>query len=434
MMMDVSTSYRHRTNRNFLILLVAHLPVYMAVAAWFGTHVATAVILGSAIVSGPAVLFAGRPASRLTSISLGIAAMCMCGLLIHLGRGMGEMHFHVFVMLAFLIVFGDPLVLIAAAATIAVHHVLLFVLLPASVFNYAASFGIVLLHATFVVLETAVACGVAHRFSRFIQAQSIAIERLGPISRAVQAAATHVSSSSKTLADGASEQAASLEQTSASLEKMSGMTRNNAASAQEASRFSALARSAADRGNTAMARMTCALSDIQKGTDETAKIIRIIDEIAFQTNLLALNAAVEAARAGEAGKGFAVVAEEVRGLARRSAEAARNTASLIESSLGNARNGAAIAGEVGAMLAELSGASGQVDALISRIAGASVEQAQGITQVNTAISRIEQVTQQNAAVAEESASSTEELAAQASRMHGVVRELSRLCRGSAKAE
>jgi methyl-accepting chemotaxis protein len=246
---------------------------------------------------------------------------------------------------------------------------------------------------------------------------------LGEGSMQVASASTQVSGSSQTLAQGASEQAASLQETSSALEQMSSMTRRNAQTSEQAASLASEAKSAANRGNQAMSRMGDAINEIQKSATETAKIIKVIDEIAFQTNLLALNAAVEAARAGEAGKGFAVVAEEVRNLAMRSAEAAKNTSSLIEGSVQSSRNGVAISDEVARTLDEIRLASEKVDALISEIAVAGKEQAQGIEQVNTAVSQMDKVTQVTAATAEESASAAEEMSSQAVVLNTVVDEL-----------
>jgi len=251
-------------------------------------------------------------------------------------------------------------------------------------------------------------------------------------SEQVSSASGQVSSSSQSLAEGATEQAAGLEETSSSLEEMSSMTKQNADNAQQANTLAGEARKAADSGSEAMSRMTTAIHDIQKSSDETAKIIKVIDEIAFQTNLLALNAAVEAARAGEAGKGFAVVAEEVRNLAMRSAEAAKNTANMIQESVKNSKNGVDIANEVGKVLEEIVQSIGKTTNLVGEIAAASAEQSQGIDQVNTAVSQMDKVTQQNAANAEESASASEELSAQAEQMNGIVQELINLVGGSGK--
>jgi len=253
-------------------------------------------------------------------------------------------------------------------------------------------------------------------------------------SEQVAAASTQVSSASQSLAEGATEQAAGLEETSSSLEEMASMTKQNADNAQQANALAAEARKSADTGAESMGRMNAAIHEIQKSSDETSKIIKVIDEIAFQTNLLALNAAVEAARAGEAGKGFAVVAEEVRNLAMRSAEAAKNTANMIEESVKNANNGVDIAEEVAKVLDEIVQSVGKTTDLVGEIAAASQEQAQGIDQVNTAIAQMDKVTQQNAANAEESASASEELSAQAESMNDIVSELVALSEGQGRTD
>ncbi|MFI5381389.1 MAG: methyl-accepting chemotaxis protein, partial [Tepidisphaerales bacterium] len=269
--------------------------------------------------------------------------------------------------------------------------------------------------ATLVAVGIAVviALGISRTLNRVAGA-------LGEGSEQVASAAGQVSASSQSLAQGASEQAASLEETSSSLEEMSSMTKKNAESAQQAAGLSADAKTSADKGNQAMQKMSSAINDIQKSAAATAKIIKVIDEIAFQTNLLALNAAVEAARAGEAGKGFAVVAEEVRNLAMRSAEAAKNTASMIEESVQNAKNGVAITTEVAGMLEEITASNTKVNSLVGEISAASQEQTTGIDQVNKAVSQMDKVTQSNAANAEESASASEELSAQAEQMKAIV--------------
>jgi methyl-accepting chemotaxis protein len=244
-------------------------------------------------------------------------------------------------------------------------------------------------------------------------------------------ASAQVSSASQSLAQGASEQAASLEETASSLEEMSSMTRKNATTAQQASALSEEASVAANKGNEAMGKMSKAIEQIQSSSTETAKIIKVIDEIAFQTNLLALNAAVEAARAGESGKGFAVVAEEVRNLAMRSAEAAKTTSAMIDQSVQSARNGVEISVDVAKMLGEITGTAKKVNGLVAEIAAASAEQAQGIDQVNTAVTQMDKVTQGNAANAEETASAAQELSTQAAAMNEMVSQLTILVGGVA---
>jgi len=242
-------------------------------------------------------------------------------------------------------------------------------------------------------------------------------------------ASLQVSSASQSLAAGASEQASSLEETSASLEELSSMTRQNADTAQQARSLAEVSATTAASGKAEMERMSDAINRIKNSSDQTAKILKTIDEIAFQTNLLALNAAVEAARAGDAGKGFAVVAEEVRNLAQRSAEAARSTATLIEESQKNAEGGVKVSSEVGQTLRAMGETAGKLQQMVNEVAEASAEQAKGIEQINTAVSQMDKITQTNAASAEESASASEELSAQAREMEGAVDTLLQLVGG-----
>lgn len=249
----------------------------------------------------------------------------------------------------------------------------------------------------------------------------------------VASAANQVAQSGQGLAEGASTQAASLEESSASLEELSSMTRQNSGNAEQANGAAREARDGAVRGTQAMQTMSAVIEKIKVSSDETAKIIRTIDEIAFQTNLLALNAAVEAARAGEAGKGFAVVAEEVRNLAQRSAQAARSTSTLIEESQQNAKSGVSAAQEVGSVLSQVASSIDKVAQLIAEVSAASREQTQGVEQINLAVSQMDQVTQSNAANAEESAAAGEELSAQARELQEMVVELTAMVKGAGAA-
>ena len=276
--------------------------------------------------------------------------------------------------------------------------------------------GIGLLLAAFVAL--------AWRLHRAIERPLVRVAtQLNHTTDSLTGLSSTVSASSQNVAEGAAGQAASLEETSASLEQISGMTSRNSEGAAKAKTLAAQMRRVADAGAADMQAMSTAMAAIKSSSDNIGKIIKTIDEIAFQTNILALNAAVEAARAGEAGLGFAVVAEEVRALAQRSAQAARETADRIADSIAKSEDGALISRKVSVSLDEIVTRAREVDNLVAEIAGACAEQSQGVSQVLTAMSEVDRITQANAASAQETAAATTEMSHDFSALHEAVAEL-----------
>ena len=236
----------------------------------------------------------------------------------------------------------------------------------------------------------------------------------------VASASEQVSSSSQELAEGSSEQASSIEETSSSLEEIASMARQNSQTAHSCNSAMSDAAESFRKIDANLQKLVSAVGDINRSSEDTRKIIKTIDEIAFQTNLLALNAAVEAARAGEAGAGFAVVADEVRSLALRAAEASKSTQVLIETIIDNVKHGTQFTNEVQSAIVENRDINGNVTTLVSGIATASEEQARGIDQITQAVNQLETITQRNASNAEETASASEELNSQSQEMFSMV--------------
>ncbi|MGC9052303.1 MAG: methyl-accepting chemotaxis protein [Candidatus Hydrogenedens sp.] len=245
----------------------------------------------------------------------------------------------------------------------------------------------------------------------------------------VDSASEHLASSSQDMASQVSNQVSSLEETSASLEEISSHVQESASNSEEAKNKILEIQNATEQSSIAVTELNQAMSAIKKSSDETAKIIKTIEEVAFQTNLLALNAAVEAARAGEAGRGFAVVAEEVRNLAQRSALAAKETAELLKQSQVNVAKGAEVSEKVFSAIQTITESVQKTVTLITEISTTTIEQAQGIEQINLALSSINQVSQNISATSEETASTAEELSAQAVQLKNAVNALYTIIRG-----
>jgi methyl-accepting chemotaxis protein len=276
-----------------------------------------------------------------------------------------------------------------------------------------------------LVLGTTVALTLllSHGFATTIENVRNIVNRILRSSEQVAAASAELSSQSQALGQGASRQAATIEETTASLKEMSGIARSNRESAREADEMAKLAQVAADRGLGDMQAMSDAISAINASSHDISKIIKTIDEIAFQTNILALNAAVEAARAGQAGMGFAVVADAVRTLSLRSAQAAKETTEKIEEAIAKTANGVSLSGKVAESFNDIAKRVRQVVSVADQVAHGSMRQTESIAQIDSAVGVMNQVTQSAAASAEESAASAEQLSAQA---HAVNDEVSRL--------
>ncbi|MFV1992563.1 MAG: methyl-accepting chemotaxis protein [Acidiferrobacterales bacterium] len=261
---------------------------------------------------------------------------------------------------------------------------------------------------------------LANAFNKFVDKIESVVAKVRNGVTSINTATLEISSGNTNLSQRTEEQASSLEETASSMEQMTGTVKQNADSAQQANELAANAQAQAIRGGEVVQKTIEAMDEINTSSTRIADIISTIDGIAFQTNLLALNAAVEAARAGEQGRGFAVVASEVRTLAQRSADAAKEIKTLIEDSVGKVKAGAALADESGHNLKEIVEGIANVANIVSEIASASREQTGGIEQVNTAITQMDDMTQQNAALVEEAAATSRSLQEQSSYLADVV--------------
>ncbi|WP_413585120.1 methyl-accepting chemotaxis protein [Bdellovibrio sp. HCB274] len=393
--MNFRQSFTRSRSKIFLLSLFAHFPVFSYLAYTNGHSQWMAWGMGMFILSGPTIAYLLGVSSALLPNLLAFSLMSFSGLLIHLGNGMIEMHFHVFVSLAFCLSFGLLTPIFTAAATIAVHHVAFFLWFPKSVFNYDAGFGIVLLHAAFVVLETVPLMMIAKRYSVFINMQDTTIAQLTEISGQNFEGCTVIEDTGRKLNESSQKVSSELEESLQKLSELLTLVTNNSRSAQEAESLSTTSKKVASDGSKHIMDLIETIKKVSTSANEINNIVTIIEDIAFQTNLLALNASVEAARAGEHGRGFGVVADAVRTLAQRCATSAKDISALVKGNVEIIRSGEQSADLSGKSLSEILTAVNRVQTLNSEISSSSSSQIKDLEAVTKRIHHVESLTSQN---------------------------------------
>ena len=427
-------------------------------------QLATALV-GAGLIAGLGALgLLMAPGSRFTQMVLSCGLMGITALQIQISRGTLEFHFGVFVTLALILVYRDWRPIVATAALIAVHHIAFDRLQAAGAGVYCMAtpdFYKVLLHAGYVVTETAFGVYVAvlmrqadqtglelsrlaahldaddgalaldvdqvavhtaqgHMLRQSLLKVNAAIMTVSQSVGSIQTASSEIASGSGDLSQRTEQTANNLQQTASSMSQLTGSVRQSADSAATANQLVSSAVAAAQRGGAVVRQVVSNMDEITSSSRKIADIIGTIDGIAFQTNILALIAAVEAARAGEQGRGFAVVASEVRSLAQRSAAAAREIKGLIGASVERVESGSRLVQEAGTTMAEIVAGIQRVSDIIGEISAATGEQSNGIGQVNRAVTELDGMTQQNAALVEQSAAAAESLRDQAGALAQVI--------------
>jgi methyl-accepting chemotaxis protein len=353
MLSDFQKDYVNSVNKVFIYVGLAHIIPFIMLAWFFKTEYSIAVFFPIIIMLGPIIGHKFFKNPIITANLIGFGLMCLSGTAIHLGKGMIEMHFHIFIMLSFLIFYGLKTPLITGLLTVAVHHIGFFFILPASLFNYDAGFEMVLFHAAFAIGHTIGCLYISNKFGNFIGVQDTIMTNLDSVVTQNKQLSNSMEELAENFQRSSTQQASALEETASSLNEIDSMIKSTSENMDFTNEKTIEAYDVAAQGQTSVTAIMKSLDELSKAENELnnqidnnaqefskitdlvgqiAEKTKIINEIVFQTKLLSFNASVEAARAGEHGKGFAVVAEEVGNLASMSGEASKEINELIDQS------------------------------------------------------------------------------------------------------
>jgi methyl-accepting chemotaxis protein len=415
--------HRIRANRFLLIVLLLHVPVFTLLAA-FGVGSVKAALLGSlALCAGPALLVSLNPVSLGASLAIAAATMGQSALLIFLTSGKIESHFHIFSFLAVLSYIASEWVLITAAAIIALHHLLGWWLLPSAVFNYAAGFSDVAVHALFVVVETIICCLIARQFAATIRMRGILEEQVDLTAGQVAMGSREIAGFVEHFAQSAATQASMVDQIAEASDRMRREVSANAASATETEEN--ISRTVAEiaAANEKLERVNQEMKQVSEMSRKISGIVNLMMDIARQTNILAVNASIEASRSGNSGGGFGVIADQVRDLAVRTSEATSEIDTLIANSVKRVESSAQNIDQVAGKFAELNQATHQMKTLVEKVNASSRTQARGIEQISQSMQRISAETQNFASAAEETAGTSNQMSELAAQLRQTLLEM-----------
>lgn len=419
-------SYRRGVNRRVLGILAAQGPICIALAMY--NQLPVLPVLGWTLFTLllPALYCKLQPETRATSRVVAVAFMFLSAIFIHCARGVAEAHFHVFVTISILIVLADVPAMLLAALTIAAHHISFFFLWPSSVFDYSAGFNIVLIHAIFVIAETIPACLLARQVLSSTLAQGLATGELSGQSAHLNGQAQSLYAAGEELAQGAAQQATSIQQSVEMLSEHRKGVRDVTEIARHARELADESAKALNQSVASMDQLDQRLDSLLREAAAVGAIASSVDQIAFQTNLLALNAAVEAARAGEAGAGFAVVADEVRSLALRSAEAANKATAKLQLILEQSQTARSLSISTRTAIQGVVAADEVLHKRIDALAGSSAQQLRQLEDTESTINRLHELTRHAASSAEQSSTAAAELRRSADTLDGMVHQLTAL--------